>query len=158
MQSMLKNWKIQDVVREGENLPCSLGGLVLLLRSQCLGAEDYLLRKDRELHSPVGETSPGDGRSYKSYGRRYTSGERQNWEWCKEARSRWMSLGSFGGGGLPAGANKWDSIRCNTTLCGPKKQSMCFSASSLTRSSPWTFCFIRETRSQRSPHIHYREK
>lgn len=95
-----KTGNIQDVVREGENLPCSLRGLVLLLQSQRLGAEDYLVRKGRELHSPIGETSSGEGWNYKSYGRRYTSGERQNWEWCKEARSRWMSLGSFGGGGI----------------------------------------------------------
>lgn len=46
MQSMLKTGNIQDVVRKGENLPCSLGGLVLLLQSQCLGAQDYLVRKD----------------------------------------------------------------------------------------------------------------
>lgn len=43
-------WKtrnIQDVVREGENLPCSLGELVLLLQSQCSGAKDYLVGKER---------------------------------------------------------------------------------------------------------------
>lgn len=42
-----KTGNIHNVVREGENLPCSLRGLVLLLHSQCLGAKDDLVRKDR---------------------------------------------------------------------------------------------------------------
>lgn len=153
-----KTGNIQDIVREGENLPCSLGGLVLLLQSQCLEAEDCLVRKDRESHSSVGETSAGEGWRYKSYGRRYTSRERQNWEWCKEEggdECLWALLVAVGS---PAGANEWGSIRCNTTLCWSEKQSTCFPASSLQRSSPCTFCFNRENWSQRSPHIHRREK
>lgn len=69
---------------------------------------------------------PGEGWSYKSYGRKHTKWGNAELG-CKEARSWWMPLGFFGGSGI-AGMNEWGSITCNRTLCWSEKQSMCFPA------------------------------
>lgn len=65
-------WKpgnAQEVAREHENLPCSLGGLAALLQSKCLGADDYApwerhhLEREEIIKPVEGDTQVEKGRS-----------------------------------------------------------------------------------------------
>lgn len=100
-----KTGNIQDVVREGENLPCRLGGLVLLLQSQCLGAKDYLVRKDSytalldrhqlerdEVINPVeGNTQMGQCRIGMQRSKELMNAVRLFW-WQWDCRNEWIRL------------------------------------------------------------------